>query len=838
MKNTTLMILLIAAFVALGSTQGIGQLGSEQDVPTSEIWPLRPMPTPHVPRLSPLSLHPSFYDRKAEWQSIIRQFWGSGETIAGKLYTFDLYQSYARAYNSTFLWNPINWDSLASALRSRITDSTSRGEFSRILNDLAFGLNDAHAYAYDDMMLTTPLNPGTPILADGSGFLQHSGLGLTPLADSTLLVYKVAPNHPLGLAPGDIILGYQGVPWRQLVRELLDGGVPHYLWTGGAPSFVERSFLWASGECWHLFDTIDVVKHATGQIVHLPLDSMITLHVQNQMLNNEQLPVPGVPMPVFNYSSGAVTYGIIQGTNIGYIYVYHHAYDIRSEFDGAVLALMGTDGLIIDLRLDWGGSYGLNNGIRRLMNHGTPTLDVRARCSPSDLYSLCPISPSWWIGPIPADHGTYYDRPIAVLLGPNCLSYGDISSWQLRYISNARMFGRSPEAIFSGYNHSTGPSRPGYSMRCPDITLVDHFAPTEPRWGQEYPIDEDVWLTPDDVAIGDDTVVKRAKEWMEHAAYANRVKVLSTYLRPGLDSNTVTAHLNNPDGHSTRLTAFVRNDLGVLIDSLHMYDDGLHGDSLAGDGLYGTRIAPPVTEDQHSVSLTTYDLTNGMPYKLTQAAHYFSSGPAEVVGSTFWGTDTIPHPGDILWMSLTVRNQGLLDTLKNVSLNVVPLDTFITCNNQSNNLPALVPAGVGSTGWAFLMTINPSTPGGTTHPLKVETYSNTYRAWTDTTLLYVYPLVGVEEEPIGIPLAAKLDQNYPNPFNPVTTIKYQLPTVNRVTLKVCDVIGREVATLVDGIEQPGYKSVQWDASGAPSGVYFYRLQTGNFVETKRLLLLK
>jgi hypothetical protein len=840
MKNIALILWLLVALVAFGNSNGVGQSDPQQSIPRSDVWPLKPKATLHAPRLSPLSAHPSFYDRKAEWPSIIRQFWGPGEDSAGKLTTFNLYQSYARAYNSTFLWNPVNWDSLASALRSRITESIGCGEFSRILNDLAFGLRDAHAYAYDNAMLTTPLNPGTPILADGSGFIQHSGVGLTPLADSTLLVYKVAPNHPLGLVPGDIILGYQGHPWRQLVRELLDGGVPHYLWNGGAPSFMERALLWAAGESWHLFDTIDVIKHATGQPVHLPLDSMVSLNVQTQMLNNEQLPVPGVPMPVYNQYAGAVTYGIIQGTNIGYIYVYHHAYAaVSSEFDEAVQALMGTDGLIIDLRLDWGGRYGLNNGFSRLMNHSTPTMDSRNRCSPSDLYSLCPYYPSFWIGEIPSDIGTYYDRPIAVLLGPNCLSYGDITSWQLRYISNTRMFGRPPEAIFSGMWGPAQPSRPGYSLECPNLTMVDHSAPNVPRWGQEYPLDEEVWLTPDDVANGYDTVVRRAQAWIQHAAYANRVRVTSTYRRPGLDSNTVIARLNNPDGHSTRLTAFVRNDMGVLIDSLRMYDDGLHGDSLAGDGLYGTRIAPPATEDQYSVSLTTYDLTNGIPYNLTQATHYFSSGPLAVLGYGFYpGYDTIPNPGDQLSMRLFIRNHGLLDTLKNVSFRVIPLDTFITCQTYANNIPALPPGVVDSTWYGFDVTIHPSTPGGTNHPLKVEGYSDTHLAWVDTFQLYVYPPVGVEGEPTGIPLATKLEQNYPNPFNPSTRIRYQLPTQRHVTLKICDLLGRGVATLVDCIEQPGYKSVEWNASGFASGVYFYRLQTGDFVATRKLLYLK
>jgi hypothetical protein len=99
--------------------------------------------------------------------------------------------------------------------------------------------------------------------------------------------------------------------------------------------------------------------------------------------------------------------------------------------------------------------------------------------------------------------------------------------------------------------------------------------------------------------------------------------------------------------------------------------------------------------------------------------------------------------------------------------------------------------------------------------------------------------VGIQPVPVaGIPESYALSQNYPNPFNPSTTLKYELPRASHVTLTVYDLLGREVTTLVNAIEKPGYKSVEWNASGVASGVYFYRLQAGNFVQTRKLLLLR
>jgi hypothetical protein len=92
-----------------------------------------------------------------------------------------------------------------------------------------------------------------------------------------------------------------------------------------------------------------------------------------------------------------------------------------------------------------------------------------------------------------------------------------------------------------------------------------------------------------------------------------------------------------------------------------------------------------------------------------------------------------------------------------------------------------------------------------------------------------------ESQPPSVFLLA---QNYPNPFNPSTTINYQLPLQRHVTLKVFDLLGREVATVVDGVEEPGVKSVQFDGRNLASGMYFYQLRAGEFVDTKRFLLLR
>jgi hypothetical protein len=99
-------------------------------------------------------------------------------------------------------------------------------------------------------------------------------------------------------------------------------------------------------------------------------------------------------------------------------------------------------------------------------------------------------------------------------------------------------------------------------------------------------------------------------------------------------------------------------------------------------------------------------------------------------------------------------------------------------------------------------------------------------------------LTGAAEATDWQPTAFRLDQNYPNPFNPTTVVGYQLPAVSKVRLVVYDLLGHEVSTLVNEVKQPGTYSVQFNASFLSSGVYFYRLHAGDYVATKRLVLVR
>jgi len=104
-------------------------------------------------------------------------------------------------------------------------------------------------------------------------------------------------------------------------------------------------------------------------------------------------------------------------------------------------------------------------------------------------------------------------------------------------------------------------------------------------------------------------------------------------------------------------------------------------------------------------------------------------------------------------------------------------------------------------------------------------------------------VTGINEANTFLPTRFELNQNYPNPFNPSTTISYSIPSVETgyvpsVQLKIYDVLGREIVTLVDEKQKPGYYNIRFDASSLSSGIYLYRIISGDFIQTKKMLLLK
>ncbi len=156
------------------------------------------------------------------------------------------------------------------------------------------------------------------------------------------------------------------------------------------------------------------------------------------------------------------------------------------------------------------------------------------------------------------------------------------------------------------------------------------------------------------------------------------------------------------------------------------------------------------------------------------------------------------------------------------------LTTSLTFD-PSGRLLALIDNGSGED---YLAEIDTQTGAGTLlsdYPLS-QHYLTAIAMSPDTTVTSVHNVSGRE-----VPRTISLGQNYPNPFNPWTTIKFWMPTSQRVSVKVFDLLGRELTTLASGVVPAGEHTVRWDASQVPSGVYFYRLIAGPFSQTRKMV---
>jgi hypothetical protein len=133
--------------------------------------------------------------------------------------------------------------------------------------------------------------------------------------------------------------------------------------------------------------------------------------------------------------------------------------------------------------------------------------------------------------------------------------------------------------------------------------------------------------------------------------------------------------------------------------------------------------------------------------------------------------------------------------------------------------------------------VSGKTVGFATIVVKAFVTSNPSGAIVDTFRVQLVPFIGISQIN-EIVQDYNLKQNYPNPFNPVTNIKFDIPKISNVILKIFDITGKEISTLINEKLEAGTYETQWNASEYSSGAYFYRLETKDFSETKRMILFK
>jgi hypothetical protein len=492
--------------------------------------------------------------------------------------------------------------------------------------------------------------------------------------------------------------------------------------------------------------------------------------------------------------------------------------------------------MILDFRYNSGGVLNMLTSLGALFNCD-PFLwySLASRTSTTDRMGFS-ISGS---GTTLAPKEQLFDHPIAVLTGPECWSAGDYSVFFMRSHPMVRFFGKATNSAYvnggywSGYYSGTlwmyQISRGGVVSNYPGEGHLLH---------KGFDVDEKVWFTKDDVAKGDDTIVKRALQWISILAYGHDVALPKITGRVGKDTVKVTVTVENSQKHTIAVWSYLTDRTGALSDSAQMFDDGLHSDGGAGDKIYGGSIRPPARENMFQVSLRTLDVTAGTYRHLPNVRRYFTNGPIIAKGWSSATTDTIPNPGDILRLKFRLANSGKSDTVRNVTATASTLDTLIFIGTTATmSYGDLIPSQEND-GSGQSLRIQSTCPPNSKARVLLTISSEGSIVWTDTVTIQVQAAVTEVAFNGAVPSVYSLSQNYPNPFNPSTQIEFNIAKHGPVNLKVFDLLGREVMTLVNEVKAPGTYTIRWDAGSVPSGVYFYRLMAGDFSQSRKLMLLR
>jgi CubicO group peptidase (beta-lactamase class C family) len=312
--------------------------------------------------------------------------------------------------------------------------------------------------------------------------------------------------------------------------------------------------------------------------------------------------------------------------------------------------------------------------------------------------------------------------------------------------------------------------------------------------------------------------------------YAVKSSVEKSYARKNIDSVSFRTNFSNTENHQFTPHLIYVNSDSTQIDSLMLYNDGMHGDSLSNDEIFGNIIPPQLGENFYSLAVSTIDVQTGKYLNTPEINSFTTAGPITI--------DSISYRKGLLnyhYVRPFVHNLGTTKTIPNAGLRIICNDPWIaSLATGSVTMPDIAPnSSVGLSSWITISVIDSIFPGY--FNFKFEVSSNGIAYWSDS--MTVNLLTEVDEE-IVIPSVFRLEQNYPNPFNPLTTINFSISSSEFVTLKVYDVLGNEVATLVNEGKTAGRYEIQFNAAELSSGVYLYKLQAGNFTETKKLILLK
>ncbi|MEJ2051863.1 MAG: T9SS type A sorting domain-containing protein, partial [Calditrichota bacterium] len=248
--------------------------------------------------------------------------------------------------------------------------------------------------------------------------------------------------------------------------------------------------------------------------------------------------------------------------------------------------------------------------------------------------------------------------------------------------------------------------------------------------------------------------------------------------------------------------------------------------------IYRVQISRLLTFSPLAASGTTSDTVRTLSGLVEGQKYYWRVRAENIAGPGPW-SDTLDFTIIVAPTDLALEISGPNEITLNWTDNSAVEDGYVIERKQSPDTIYTVLDTLKGSGNEYTDT---NLEQGLTYTYRVKAYKDS--AESDYSNEASLILVGIKEQQNEIPTKYSIDQNYPNPFNPTTKIKFALPKSAPTKIIIYDLLGREIQTLINKELEAGYHDIDLDASNLTSGIYFYRIQSGEFVSTKKMMLMK
>lgn len=321
------------------------------------------------------------------------------------------------------------------------------------------------------------------------------------------------------------------------------------------------------------------------------------------------------------------------------------------------------------------------------------------------------------------------------------------------------------------------------------------------------------------------------------APLATDFKISQAYAKPGDDIASFNVLVTDPFNVLDSVYAKIKYPDDTLVDQFRLYDDGLHDDDLSGDNIFGNEWEVRTEERFYIVNVTSIIDDSALVFERENLGFFTTAGPIVFESIEYSTFDTIPNPGDKIFFKIILKNEGLTESVPKITALIQSDHQCLTEAFSSTISFGTIATGESAMNSAFFsVDIEPNCDSPTGIEFYLSIFSKGEFYWEDSLSFPV--IVGIDEQESYVPTEYSLNQNYPNPFNPLTRISYSLPNPSKVLLTIINIHGEQVARITEGVKSAGNHHVIWDASDSASGIYFYRLQAGEFVQTRKMVLLK